>query len=162
MAMTAQTEELMKMRNLRSRDIQGRKAILTEDVAFFTSVSRNDNSLVVFEKGTEVTGVYRMTNTDLYIFRFNGLYNFPIRSYKFEWKDEREDDNLYNGGKDFTYCTECNEVLNSEDDLYPDMCNECGTEKSYNFKKPMKFSNDNDEFHEITNYEPVGYSTDND
>jgi hypothetical protein len=71
-----------------SREMKGRKAILTEDVSFKTNM--NDSSRILFKKGTEVELSYYQGISDLYIFLFKkgqGKWEFPIRSYKFEWVD---------------------------------------------------------------------------
>lgn len=67
--------------------IKGRKARLKEGVSFHTSVSINGNKKRHFKAGTIVTGSYRMTNTDLFIFKFAGEFEFPLRPSKFEWID---------------------------------------------------------------------------
>jgi hypothetical protein len=69
-----------------SREMKGRKAILTEEVSFKTNM--HDSSRIVFEKGTEVTLAYYQGISDLYIFKFKnkqGEWEFPIRTNRFEW-----------------------------------------------------------------------------
>jgi len=65
--------------------VKGRKARLLEEVAFHTTYNLLEQNKTRFKAGTIITGVYKMTNTDLFIFEFGGRHQFPIRPSKFEW-----------------------------------------------------------------------------
>jgi hypothetical protein len=70
-----------------SEGVKGKKARLTEDISFFTSVSRSESSRKKVKAGTIITCSYMMTITDLFIFKFSGGHEFGLRPSKFEWID---------------------------------------------------------------------------
>jgi hypothetical protein len=70
-----------------SEGVKGKKAVLKEDVSFYTATPMTEKTRKTFKAGTKVTCAYKMNITDLFIFNFAGGYQFTLRPSKFEWID---------------------------------------------------------------------------
>jgi hypothetical protein len=69
-------------------DLKGRLATTLEDIMFFTGSGMAESGRKEYPAGTEIKLSYYQPVSDLYIFEFPGGFNFPIRAWKFTWKEE--------------------------------------------------------------------------
>lgn len=68
--------------------LKGKKAVLSENVSFNTSVTLANMHKKVFKKGEVVELSFYQPISGLYIFKFRrygDTWEFPIRDTKFEW-----------------------------------------------------------------------------
>ena len=70
------------------KEVNGKKAILTQEIKFYDKIVLDSKYLKVFPPGTEITALHEVYGTGLTTFKFtlgNKEYEHPVREGKFKY-----------------------------------------------------------------------------